>query len=89
LSEDIVKWASSQHHHIQYQRFFTSSASFWHFRQNAQRFFERTLKMGTHSNYALRMPMSLKQGFTDFARADGTTLNQFIVSAIAEKLASL
>jgi hypothetical protein len=45
--------------------------------------------MGTHSNYALRMPMSLKQGVTDFARADGTTLNQFIVSAIAEKLASL
>lgn len=45
--------------------------------------------MGTHSNYALRMPISLKQGVTDFARTDGTTLNQFIVSAIAEKLAAL
>jgi hypothetical protein len=45
--------------------------------------------MGTNSNYALRMPISLKQGVTDFARADGTTLNQFIVSAVAEKLAAL
>jgi len=45
--------------------------------------------MGTSSNYALRMPVSLKQGVTEFARADGTTLNQFIVSAVAEKLAAL
>ena len=45
--------------------------------------------MGTSSNYALRMPASLKQGATEFARADGTTLNQFIVSAVAEKLAAL
>ena len=45
--------------------------------------------MGTSSNYALRMPASLKQGATDFAKSDGTTLNQFIVSAVAEKLAAL
>jgi hypothetical protein len=45
--------------------------------------------MGTSSNYALRMPISLKQGVTEFAKADGTTLNQFIVSAVAEKLAAL
>lgn len=45
--------------------------------------------MGTSSNYALRMPASLKQGVTEFARTDGTTLNQFIVSAVAEKLAAL
>jgi hypothetical protein len=45
--------------------------------------------MGTSSNYALRMPVSLKQGVTEFARGDGTTLNQFIVSAVAEKLAAL
>ena len=45
--------------------------------------------MGTNSNYALRMPASLKQGATEFARADGTTLNQIIVSAVAEKLAAL
>jgi hypothetical protein len=45
--------------------------------------------MGTHSNYALRMPNSLKQGVSEFAQQDGTSINQFIVSAIAEKLASL
>lgn len=45
--------------------------------------------MGTHSNYALRMPASLKAGVMSFAQEDGTTMNQFIVSAVAEKLAAL
>jgi hypothetical protein len=45
--------------------------------------------MGTHSNYALRLPTSLKLGVANFAREDGSTLNQFIVSAVAEKLAAL
>ncbi len=45
--------------------------------------------MGTHSNYALRLPASLKLGAERVAREDGTTLNQFIVSAVAEKIASL
>ncbi|MDZ7856285.1 pilus assembly protein HicB [Sphaerotilus sp.] len=45
--------------------------------------------MGTPSNYALRLPRSLKTGAEQVAREDGTTLNQFIVSAVAEKLAAL
>lgn len=45
--------------------------------------------MGTQSNYALRLPISLKAGAEQVAREDGSTLNQFIVSAIAEKLAAL
>jgi len=45
--------------------------------------------MRTNSNYALRLPASLKQAVEDVAREDGTTLNQFIVSAVAEKLAVL
>jgi hypothetical protein len=45
--------------------------------------------MGTQSNYALRLPLSLKAGAEQVAREDGTTLNQFIVSAVAEKLAAL
>jgi hypothetical protein len=45
--------------------------------------------MGTNSNYALRLPMSLKAGAELVAREDGSTLNQFIVSAVAEKLAAL
>lgn len=45
--------------------------------------------MGTHSNYALRLPGSLKAGAEQAAREDGSTLNQFIVSAVAEKLAAL
>jgi hypothetical protein len=45
--------------------------------------------MGTTSNYALRLPASLKQSVEKVAQDDGTSLNQFIVSAIAEKLAAM
>jgi hypothetical protein len=45
--------------------------------------------MATRNNYALRLPASLKRAVEEFAREDGTTLNQFIVSAVAEKLAVL
>lgn len=42
--------------------------------------------MKTSSNYALRLPASLKRAVEEVAREDGTTLNRFIVSAVAEKL---
>ena len=41
------------------------------------------------SNYALRLPTSLKRELESVARNDGTSLNQFIVTAVAEKLATL
>lgn len=45
--------------------------------------------MGTSSNVALRLPASLKAAAEKAAKADGTTLNQFIVVAVAEKVAAL
>lgn len=45
--------------------------------------------MRTSSNYALRLPASLKKEVEKVAANDGTTLNQFIVSAVAEKLSVL
>jgi uncharacterized protein (DUF1778 family) len=42
--------------------------------------------MKTPSNYALRLPFSLKKAAEEAASRDGTTLNQFIVAAVAEKL---
>ncbi len=45
--------------------------------------------MAGSSNYALRMPASLKKAVEDFVQQDGTTINQFIVSAVAEKLSAL
>lgn len=45
--------------------------------------------MAITSNYALRLPASLKKAVEEFARADGTSLNQFIVCAVAEKLSAL
>jgi hypothetical protein len=41
------------------------------------------------SHYALRLPASLKRAVEEVARQDGTTFNQFIVSAVAEKLSAL
>lgn len=41
------------------------------------------------SNYALRMPLSLKREVEKVVREDQTTLNQFIVTAVAEKIATL
>ena len=35
------------------------------------------------------MPTSLKKAVEEFARQDGTTINQFIVTAVAEKLSVL
>jgi uncharacterized protein (DUF1778 family) len=45
--------------------------------------------MRTKSNYALRLPASLKRAIEEVAREDGTTLNQFIVTAAAEKLSAM
>lgn len=41
------------------------------------------------SNYALRLQNSLKQEAERLAKAEGTTLNQFINVAVAEKIAAL
>jgi hypothetical protein len=45
--------------------------------------------MSVSSNYALRLPASLKREVEKLARDEGTSLNQFIVTAVAEKLATL
>ena len=45
--------------------------------------------MRNPSNYALRLPASLKKAAEEEARRDGATLNAFIVSAVAEKVSAL
>jgi uncharacterized protein (DUF1778 family) len=45
--------------------------------------------MRNSSNYALRLLASLKRAVEEAAREVGTTLNQFIVNAVAENLAVL
>ena len=45
--------------------------------------------MSVASNYALRLPASLKRELEKVARDDGTSLNQFIVTAVAEMLSAL
>ena len=45
--------------------------------------------MSVQSNYALRLPASLKREVEKVAREDGYSLNQFIVTAVAEKLSAL
>ena len=43
----------------------------------------------TQSNYALRLQASIKKEAERLAKAEGTTLNQFINVAVAEKVAAL
>jgi hypothetical protein len=43
----------------------------------------------TQANYALRPQTSLKLEAEKLAKAEGTTLNQFINVAVAEKIAAL
>ena len=45
--------------------------------------------MATMSNYTLRLLASLKAEAEKVAKEEGTTLNQFINVAVAEKLAAL
>jgi len=41
------------------------------------------------SKYALRLPNSLYEAAQRLARADGVSLNQFIATAVAEKVSAL
>ncbi|MGH6899907.1 MAG: hypothetical protein ACREJ5_25700 [Geminicoccaceae bacterium] len=43
----------------------------------------------TKANYALRLQASLKRGAERVAKAEGTTLNQFVNVAVAEKRSAL
>ena len=41
------------------------------------------------STYPLRLPTSLKTAVAEISRADGTSINQFVTTAVAEKLAAM
>jgi uncharacterized protein (DUF1778 family) len=41
------------------------------------------------STYPLRLPVSIKSAAEKLAAAEGTSLNQFVASAVAEKVAAL
>lgn len=41
------------------------------------------------STYSLRLPRSLKDEVTKLAKRDGTSVNQFIAIAVAEKISAL
>ena len=45
--------------------------------------------MKTTSTYPLRLPQSIKAALARVAKRDGTSINQFVVTAVAEKIAAL
>lgn len=45
--------------------------------------------MKTTSTYPLRLPRSLKTAVERVAKEDGTSFNQFVASAVAEKLTAM
>ena len=44
---------------------------------------------GSPKTYALRLPSSVKAEVVRLAKADGISVNQFIATAVAEKLAAM
>lgn len=45
--------------------------------------------MKNQATYPLRLPRSLKQEVERRAREDGTSVNQFVATAVAEKIAAM
>lgn len=45
--------------------------------------------MSNVATYSLRLPRSLKAGIERMSKRDGTSVNQFVAMAAAEKLATL
>ena len=41
------------------------------------------------STYPLRLPTSLKEAVAVIAREDGTSINQFVATAVAEKVSAM
>ena len=44
---------------------------------------------GRNSTYPLRLPASLKREVEKLSKQDGTSINQFVVVAVAEKIAAM
>ena len=47
------------------------------------------LNMADTTTYPLRLPRSIKAAAENLARAEGISMNQFIATAVAEKLSAL
>ena len=41
------------------------------------------------STYPLRLPTSLKTAVAEMSKADGTSINQFVTTAVAEKVSAM
>lgn len=41
------------------------------------------------STFPLRLPASLKEAVAEISKEDGTSINQFVVTAVAEKLSAM
>ena len=41
------------------------------------------------STYPLRLPVSLKRAVEELSKQDGTSINQFVVMAVAEKVSAM
>jgi hypothetical protein len=45
--------------------------------------------MSEAKTYPLRLPRSLKEAVEQLSRQDGTSINQFVATAVAEKISAL
>ena len=50
---------------------------------------DQVIRKSQKSTYPLRLPTSVKAEVVRRAKADGTSFNQFVATAVAEKLAAM
>jgi len=57
--------------------------------KNEVHFFQEGETMTDMTTYSLRLPNSLKRALKETAQEDGSSINQFIIVAVAEKLSAM
>jgi hypothetical protein len=66
------------------------SATVWHRSADASGSFAGDqMTKNSQSTHLLRLPLSVKAEVERFAKADGVSINQFVATAVAEKLAAI
>jgi hypothetical protein len=69
-----------------HQALWERTCNFWHQNFASGRCVkEDTAMIAKTGTYPLRLPLSLKKAVEELSKKDGTSINQFVVMAVAEK----
>src|SRR6185503_18206936 len=83
------EWACARDRHIQYPGFRGGTRPVRYRTADAGSGNSKDQEMKRQSTYPLRLPNSIKAEVEKLAKADGISINQFVATAVAEKLAAM